>query len=232
MLKKYFFVIAILFAGCSILADNADASFTLTWNFAGEIGSQASQSGTSSNPLVTADAITRNGLSPATSMDTFTSSNWSTTAYTDYLEFGLNIDAGNTADLSSLQFVGQSSSGGPKDLALRWSVDNYASDIFVLPQITVSGVNINADLSSLGPVSGNIDFRIYNTSGAAVGGGLMPPSGTFSLGTNANSIMTLSGVVNTPTAVPEPTSLLMVAGAGLAGFVGVRRRKRKALAAA
>lgn len=243
MLKKYCFVIAILFAGCSVFASNADASFTVTWDFDDSSTFAVSQSGTvsPSGSNLTVDPVTRINLSTGApglenTLGSFGATGWDSSFSDRYIAFGVTVAAGFNATFENIKFVSEASSAGPKNMSLRWSNDggstfttitNFDSNVPSPGDTFASG---DSGVTGFSNLSGEIILGIFNTSTVAAGGGTVSSSGGFAL----QEIMTLSLDVtaDSPTAVPEPTSLLMVAGAGLAGFVGVRRRKRKALAAA
>jgi hypothetical protein len=129
---------------------------------------------------------------------------------------------------------------------------NTFSDAFSF--VVGAGNGFSALTSSISPLVGAdlmslTDFKLYNSSGALAGSGVQNTSGKvdqWSLDLTALSAGTytlkVSGIVLTNSAasfggninlvpVPEPeTYAMMLAGLGLVGFIGRRKRQAKAAA--
>jgi hypothetical protein len=126
MLKKVFliFVVAFLF-----YAETAQAeySFLASWDQNGQPGNQEYTAGISYNPHITATILSRSGLMPVTGTNSFGSSSWSREGY---VQFGLTVDPGYHVNLNTFNFVSTTSNSGPAVLAVRTSVNDYASNFY------------------------------------------------------------------------------------------------------
>lgn len=164
-------------------------------------------------PGVTGLDLTRGG--GATNADggsDFASGNWDSNAY---LQFGFSSTL--PFDLTSLQFD-LSANGTLDNFRVEYSLDNFATSGTAAGPFGVGLVN--ADLTTISDLSGvtAATFRIF--SGAGVGDTVIINDldpGPFS--GNANIDFVLEG-----TAVPEPTSGLLVAVLG----TGIALRRRRA----
>lgn len=155
-------------------------SILATWDFTGEPGNQASTSGSGSDN-VTAISFTRgSGITPTTAGNSISGSAWSVSDANDYFSFGLEISEGFEAELAQLIIATRSSATGPGRLALRYSADDFASDLATWSNVGTAFSNETIDLSELGVLSGTVEFRVYanediNANGApgiAAGGTL------------------------------------------------------------
>ncbi len=108
---------------------------------------------------------------------------------TDYYEFTLPIQAGYTANITTVVLAFQSSGTGPDGVALRWSVDGYASNLGTLA--TGTGT-LTATINQVQGPNLTITFRLYGTR-AAAGGGTTGTGRINSLAING----TTTPVVNT-----------------------------------
>lgn len=201
----------------------AMAQVTLTeWDVVGQPGSQVTQPATFSAANVTGETATRFGNTPSTGSNAFTGNNWSVGGY---FAFGVTIDAGYQADLDTL-FIGTRSSGtGPGFLGLYSSLDGFANPIFNFVQSGSSFLNSAVDLSSLGTVTGNVEFRVVvqndanaNGTGSIAGTGSFRITNYFVDGTFDRNWQ-ITGEVSL---IPSPASASLLA---LGGLVATRRRR-------
>ena len=149
-----------------------------------------------------------------------------------YLDYQLVIGADQRVALSEF-FVGAFGSRDKQTkLQMRSSLDGYTS---VLGTITSPGSvywNNVVDISSLGTVSGTIDFRLYayNTTPLYAGGPydnfltMSSDSGYGGATYRPAQGKIAVGVIGTLTSVPEPSTYAMI-GAGVLGLLATRRRR-------
>lgn len=168
-------------------------------------------------PGVTALGIGRGtGINANNANDRYNANSWDTTAFDPSAHFTFTIapNAGFFIDFTNFVYSGQRSGAGPTSFAFRTSLDSFVANIG-----TPSAVGTAIDLSgpSFQGVASPIEFRLY-------GFGASSSVGTFSVNDFA-----FNGTV---TAVPEPSSLTLVAIGGIGGAIGYLRRRSLAKASA
>ena len=218
------------FALLSLLTFTAPlrADTLLQYNFAGNVGNEASEPPSTVGPNVTASSLTRGGgLGTTTTANTFSSNQFATgTALTlsnaDYLSFTITPNSGWQLNLGALTFTDSRSSTGPQSFSIRTSLDSFGSETFGYSSTGTTNVNRSFNFATLGDtyqdISSSIEIRIY---GYNAGGS----TGRYSL---VNSL-TLEGTV---TPVPEPSTYAAGALAVFAAGWTQRKRFRRRLAAA
>lgn len=192
------------------------------WDLQGAPGNQAFTVG-SATANVTALNLTRGaGLTASAAANSISSAGWTQEA-TDYFAFGFTVDSGFSVNLASLFIGTRSSNTAPATLRLAYSVDNYASTLFTFDQTPGANfVNSQINLSSLTGLTGTVEFRIYQVGTAAAAGGASASTGTVRLtGFFQNGVFDRN-LQFTGTVIPTPGA---VALAGIAGLVGLRRRR-------
>lgn len=157
----------------------SQAAFQATWSF------ENTTAGNSSNPLVTANAMTTTGVNVA-SLSTVaypsgqvgravSIQNWSTAVCnnTEYVEFRVQPTGGAPITLTSLSFYVSRSAQGPVALSVRSSADGFAADLTTLT-VTETYQAVTIPLSGPGFIgqTGAISFRIYACNPASGGGTL------------------------------------------------------------
>lgn len=134
---------------------------------------------------------------------------------TDYVQVTFTPDSGYVFQLSDVDFGARSTSTGPKNYAVRWSVDGYASDILAAA-IDNSGSTWKFYNSSFSPVtdptSEPVTVRLYMYGG------------TGNPGSSANFRMDDVSFDVAALPVPEPASAALLGLAGLPWVAGRRRR--------
>jgi len=215
-MKKFAFSAVALIAA----AGTASAQVTLAeWDVFGQPGTQVTQDATFSGPNVTGIDATRFGNNPSTGANSFSGNQWSVGSY---FAFAIDIDAGFVADLDTLYIGTRSSNTGPGFLGLYSSVDGFTTPITTFVQPGADFLNHAVDLSGLGTVSGTVEFRVVVENNIAANGGTLAGTGAFRI-TNYfqdGSFNRNWGI--TGTVIPAPGA---VALAGIAGLVGLRRRR-------
>jgi hypothetical protein len=217
-------------------ATPASAATLLQYDFAGTPGGQGTQTASFVAGNIDAQPIARTNLLANDGARSFNSSGWNDSV--SFLTFGLTVDAGYSASLTSITFGARSSNTGPGFLSLLASVDGGAfASVGSIVQNGTTNANYTFDLTGLTALS-SIAFRIAPTNQTSASGGTVQAGGTFRIqnpGTTNTTAgvnpFTITGDVTLiPVAlVPEPaTWAMMIAGIGLAGGA-LRRRQRVAV---
>ena len=150
----------------------------VNWDFTGQPGNQVFTTGNTLVAGVEARNFARGeGINPAAAGNSISSNAWNS-GENRFFTFGFNVAPDKLVDLTSLQIGSTSSNTGPRDLALVYSGDGFASRLAEW-QHTGSFVNQIIDLSSLQNLSGNVEFRIISTSDIAVNGAAIGSGGTM-----------------------------------------------------
>jgi|GEM_PF-6332073 len=184
-----------------------------SWNFTGEPGNQVATSGTCTDKITAIDFTRGAGVTPTAAANSISGSAWSLSDENDYFAFGFEVSAGFEAELSQLIIATRSSGTGPGRLALRYSVDNFTSNLATWSNVGTAFSNEIIDLSALEVLAGTIEFRVYpnediNANGAtgiATGGTLRVAN--FAEGGGVFSPVRFLGIV-TEQAQPEPVTLI------------------------
>jgi fibronectin-binding autotransporter adhesin len=158
-----------------------DAVVLLSWDFAGDAGDAASVTADSIHASLGANSgiLSRGaGLTASANADRFNATNWAVTSIAnavtgnDYMEFSLNYNGTNTISVDTLNFIWQRSATGTTGLAIRSSLDSFASDLatFSVVDNTSSQTFATSDLGvAFEGLTSNITFRFYGFSEAASG---------------------------------------------------------------
>jgi hypothetical protein len=181
----------------------------------------------SNDANVTATVLSRSGsiTDRADALDSgYFGWTWATTDLDTgkYFTFSVTPNSGQQVALDTLTFAWFSNTNGPVNVALRWSVDGFASNLDSVKGVSQNPVNDNAisfSLASQAAFTSATEFRVYawggnGLAGPGDGGGFDGVSGF------GGERVTLNGTVS---AVPEPHQYAFAAGLGLLAF-GVYRR--------
>lgn len=107
----------------------------LTFDFAGNTGSEATDVSNFNDPNLGTSTISRGaGLTASANADRFNATNWALTSANavtgnNYMEFTITPNAGYQFSISSIVVSLQRSSTGPSGIALRSSADGYVADL-------------------------------------------------------------------------------------------------------
>jgi hypothetical protein len=215
--------IAIMSSVAAALAASASASVTLSqWDLLGAPGSQASTAGLGSVNVTAANLARGAGLTGSGAANSISASGW-TGETTDYFSFGFTIASGFSANLDSLYLGSRSSGTGPGTVGIFSSLDGYSTAIATINQAPGGNfVNSIINLSSLGTVSGTVEFRVYAIGTGSAGGGTTGSAGTFRLSAYFANGGFDRNLQITGDVIPTPGSLALL---GLAGLAANRRRR-------
>lgn len=208
------------------LMNVADAQTLASWNFAGEPGNQEFTAGIGNTNVVALNFTRGADIVPSAATNSISASGWDT-GDDRYFSFGLSIAEGFTADLSNIIIATRSSNTGPGELALRYSGDNFSTDLATWVQVGTNFINQTIDLSALTNISGTVEFRIVSLSNVSAGGGTVSSGGTLRV-TNffpGDLPVSINGTINedTPPVNPalvtwdftgEPGNQVFTAGTG------------------
>jgi hypothetical protein len=156
------------------------------------------------DPNVTVSGIGRVGLNGANPANRYTATGWSSGNLDlgQYFTFTITPNDGFFVNYENFTYSGQRTGNGPTSFAFRSSVDNFTTNI---GSPLANGATIALTADAFQGVTNATEFRLYGWGG----------SGQFSV-----NDFSFNGAVS---AVPEPTSVLLVASA-LAVFTLRRRR--------
>lgn len=108
----------------------------LTFEFSGLSGNEVSASSNYNDPNLTSSTITRGfGLTATGNANRYNATSWALTSIAnavsgdDYMEFTITPTGGNEFAVTSIYIQMQRSSTGPRGIALRSSINNYASNL-------------------------------------------------------------------------------------------------------
>ncbi len=216
-----------LFAGFLVslaLSVGARADLLIGWDVAGLTGGEPNVAPTYVAPnLATNTILVRgSGLTTTLAANAFIAGSWTMPANVstvndainsnDYFSFTITADSGYTLDLTNVNMRVSRSNTGASNLTLRSSADGFASD---LGAWTFTGTpNLSATINITGETS--VEFRLYGYGASAAGG-------TTRIADGANFGATGIDLAVFGTVVPEPGTLMLMAG-GFGILAAVRRR--------
>jgi hypothetical protein len=150
------------------------------WNLARQPGNQPSSPGAGAEGIEALPLGRGAGLQPVTAANSIIANGWNE-GDDNHFTFGFTVPEGLAVDLDALQIGTRSSGGGPARLALRWSVDNFATDLAAWDQSPDVFRNQIISLAGLASVQGRVEFRIVAVDSASASGGALSTMGTSRL---------------------------------------------------
>ena len=209
-----------------VCATNANAALILQWNTFGNAGTETTESSTFNAANFQSSILNFEGsvVNPAANGNRFGGNNWSTgatsaaaVATNNFFQFTVTPTDGASYNATSLEFIWDRSGTGPSSVALRTSIDNFATDVGSLTGLTGSTSTVRTlTISGVSNVSSATTFRLYGyNAGGATG------TAGFDTGTNAPNV-SFNGDI---TAVPEPSSIALVSLMGCTALMAAYRRR-------
>ena len=171
----------------------------LQWNTFGNVGTETTQTTSSFGTNMTASTLNYSGSTvvPAANSNRF-GGTWGTVANVTsdkYIQFTATPATGYMFTPTSFTFIWDYSGTGPKSVALRSSVDGFASDLGTLTFASTStSIFRTINITGLTGLTGAITFRIY-------GYGSTGGTGGFDCASSQNNVV-LNGYTE---AAPPPT---------------------------
>ena len=195
----------------------------LQWNTYGQTGLETSVPSFYNNSNVQASNLTLSGVAAIGNANRLGGSGWFDTGNTaagstlaeaiagnDYIEFIVTPTTGSTFTPTSFVFMWDSSATGPKNVALRSSIDGFAANLGSVVPVAAIGTLNTINISGLTNISTAVTFRLYGYGSTNTGG-------TGGIDTNTNIInVTLNGTTTT-TACTPPTISAISPAAGVVG---------------
>jgi hypothetical protein len=218
---------ALLSAGGLLLAGSSHAALVAQWDMTGQLGTQATQSASTTDVNINTAVISRGaGITATAAGGSFNSTGW-TFQTTDYVSLVFTVATGYTVALTNFVVGTQSSGTGPGTMGLYYSGNAFGTALASLTQGSATLTNSSINLASL-PIltAGTWEFRLYEIGTNSAGGGTTAAGGTFRLANNATlGAVTFNGTIAPViSAVPVPASLpLLAAGLGALAFIARRR---------
>ncbi len=138
------------------------------------------------------------GISGGAANDRYNATSWNsaTLSATKYFEFTLTPNAGYQLNFTSIVYTGQASGTGATSVALRSSIDGYASNIGTA---NITGTTLSLSAAAYQSITSAITFRLYGWGASAAGGTFSINSFTFN-GTVVSSASPTIAISSTPPA--------------------------------
>ncbi|MCZ8295811.1 MAG: YDG domain-containing protein, partial [Flavobacterium sp.] len=172
------------------------------WNTFGNSGNETTEasSGNDSNVGPSNLNYTGSSVTPAPNSNRFGGTNWTvgTTIDTNrYIQFTVTPNPGFTFTPTSFDFIWEFSGTGPSSVAIRSSVDGYASNLGTLTGLTSSSSIVRTiPITGLNELSSPVTFRVYGYNATQLTG-----TGGFDCGVFTNNVI-LKGFTTT---APAPS---------------------------
>ena len=147
-----------------------------------------------------------------------------------YFTFSIRVANGTKLDLTNLVYTARASNGGPREMGLYWSVDNYAVPLGRFSIGGNSNLSVDMDLSATETVLGSgqtIEFRLIKIGTERADGteGIRGHGTAWIRDEEDGPDFILSGSVRHTARIPEPGSYALLAGCLALTSVIVRRRR-------
>ena len=239
MLTK-FWTGAVAFALVFAISVPSQAAVLLSWNTAGNLGTETTEPSVSNDVGLSAAPLTLGaGVLGAGNGNRFGGNNWFDAGNTstapgstlaeailgnNFIEFTVAPLTGFQFTATSFDFIWDRSSTGPAAVALRSSIDSFTADLgqlTALPQPNPGASTFTAiPIAGLNNIASATTFRLYgfNTTAITGTGGFDTVTGTLTPNVIFNGDVT---------AVPEPSSMALIGMIGVAGVVYRQRRLAK-----
>lgn len=185
-------------------------------------GLQTSEPSSNNSANVQSATLTLTGITAAANTNRFGGTSWNTTqtinSSTDYIEWTLAANAGFMFTVTNFVFQWDRSATGPTNVALRSSLDSYASDLGLALALPAAMSTNTMAITGITDQQ-SVTFRLYGYGARDTGG-----TGGFD---KSNNTSFDNVVMNGFTAViPEPSSLALTSLA-FAALMAHRRRHHR-----
>jgi len=154
-----------------------DGPVVAAWNLARQPGDQPASPGAGADGVEAISLVRGAGLQAATATGSMIANGWHE-GEGNHFAFGFTVAEGLEVELDALQIGTRSSGGGPGRLALRWSMDDFASDLAVWDHAPNAFLNQVISLAGRGPVRDTVEFRIVAVGEVSASGGALSSTGT------------------------------------------------------
>jgi hypothetical protein len=190
-----------------VLTVNPTTTSLVTFDFSGIAGSEStSTSNATANGIATTTISRGSGLSSSANADRFNATNWAITSIANaisgnnYMEFTVTPNSGFQFSVSSILFQIQRSGTGLTAIALRSSLDSYASNLDAQKSVVDNTSTQSFTFTfSQANSSSAVTYRLYGYSEA--GGGTGGP------GDGAGNDIVVNGIVSCLT--PSQSSVIL-----------------------
>ena len=188
-LKEFLRKATAIVAAVAIAAGPARGDVLLSWDFNGNSGSETTvTAGTiASNLGVGSGVISRGaGLTAGGNANRYNASGWAVTnianaiSGNDYMEFSLNFNNTHSFSIDDIAFNWQRSNSGPRELALRSSLDSYGSNIqsfTIVDNDSVQSFTATLGGATYSGLEQNVTLRFYGWAEGTTGTGGFEGSG-------------------------------------------------------
>lgn len=203
MKRKRHFLIRTALALFMVLCSTMGWGQLLQWNTYGNTGTETTEPSLYNDANILSSNLTLGaGVTAATNGNRFGGSSWSNTlansiTANDYIEFTVTPKPGFSLTATSFVFHWDSSGTGPKNVALRSSLDSFANDLGAIVPASIANAN-TINISGIVNIAAPITFRIYGYGASASTG-----TGGFDINSNIVNVQligTTSSVCTTPSA--------------------------------
>lgn len=219
----------ILLAAFGLTGASALGSTIVGFEVTGVDGNVASLTAATINPNLTATPLVRSSeLNPNAGANSFNSSGWNITDTLDldehYISFSFQAEVGYFLSVDSLTYRMQSSNTAPNTGLWGYSINGGSFELqneFIISSGAGGG---DGSWSNLGIVDqiGTVEFRYWQYGETSVNSGTAATTGTSRIRNLSGEDLVVTGSV---TAIPEPSTLVLVGMSALAAYGILRRRK-------
>lgn len=220
---KYFHkkIIIILFG---IISINNSYSQILTFDYAGNTGSEVTDASNSNNVNLGTSTISRGaGITASANADRFNAIDWAVTSIAnavsgnDYMEFTITPNAGFSFSITSIVISLQRSSTGPSGIALRSSADGYVSNLGGAQAINdvTTTQTFTFTFAQTNDCNTPVAYRIYMFAESTLGSGGPGDFAGNDIIVNGSVNACSSNTITTSSIAGSPFSVTCSAGASL-----------------
>jgi hypothetical protein len=184
----------VLFFSCNAIGQ------LLQWNTFGNSGTETTEPSATNNANIAAATLNYVGslVNPAGNLNRFGGNNWAIGALStsNYIQFTVTPNSGFSFSPTSFVFSWDRSAGGPSNVALRSSVDGYASNLGTVAVAASLNTGYTISIVGLNNLTTATTFRLYGYGATGATG-----TGGFDCGLSAYNVI-LNGTTAS-TAQPE-----------------------------